>query len=87
MLNYINKKMSSFYPKDYKRIILNDCLVKKNRRILICSLCTKIVNCDHNKKYYLCTSADNWANIKKKYKSKFFGNYRLKIYLKNTIHN
>jgi len=38
--------------------------------------------CHKHNNQYTCTSAQNWYNIKKKYKYKVLGNYRLRLYIK-----
>jgi len=69
-------------PKKKKQnVILDGVLFKRDSRVTICVKCGKILCHKHNHPY-VCTSAGNWYNIKKKYKYKVFGKYRLKLYIK-----
>lgn len=62
-------------------VILDGCSLKKDSRVTICIKCGKLLCHKHNHQY-MCTSAQNWYNIKKKYKYKVLGNYRLKLYIR-----
>lgn len=62
-------------------VIIDGVFLKKDSRVNICVECGKISCYKHNHQH-ICTSAGNWYNIKKKYKYKVLGNYRLKLYIK-----
>ena len=62
-------------------VIIDGVLFKKDSKVTICVECGKIL-CYKHIGDYVCTSAGNWYNIKKKYKYKVLGKYRLKLYIK-----
>lgn len=66
---------------DNTKIMIDGFLVRKTDRISICTSCVKVSGCEC-KANYLCTSAENWVKIKKKYKYKIFGKYRFNIYIR-----
>ena len=54
-----------------------------SKRIDICCECFRdYSNCPHSSCRYISTSKSNWERLKKKYKYKLFGGYRLKRYIK-----
>ena len=62
-------------------VTLDGVSFKRDSRVNICAKCGKLLCYKHNHRY-ICTSAGNWYNIKKEYKYKVLGKYRLKLYIK-----
>lgn len=54
--------------------------MSRHTRVTICATCAKTTGCKHH--HYLCTSAGNWVDTKKKYKWKIMGRYRLTLWLR-----
>ncbi len=79
--NIFKIKKAEKTQKKKERVILDGCSLKKDSRVTICIKCGKLLCHKHNHQY-MCTSAQNWYNIKKKYKYKVLGNYRLKLYIR-----
>lgn len=79
--NIFKIKKTEKTQKKEETVILDGCSLKKDSRVTICIKCGKLLCHTHNHQY-MCTSAQNWYNIKKKYKYKFLGNYRLKLYIR-----
>lgn len=80
--NMFRIKVETLQKKSkHTNVIIDGVLFKKYSRVNICVECGKIL-CYKNNHHYVCTSAGNWYNIKKKYKYKVLGNFRLKLYIK-----
>lgn len=71
-----SKKTLKKKSKKNTTVIIDGVFFKKDSRVNICVECGKISCYKHNHQH-LCTSAGNWYDIKKKYKYKVLGNYRL----------
>lgn len=57
-----------------------------SKRINICCKCAReYYKCSHWKCRYICTSENNWYILKKKYRYKIFGRYRMKRYIQKQI--
>ena len=57
-----------------------------SKRIDICCECFRDYSkCPHSNCIYISTSKSNWERLKKKYKYKFLGGYRLKRYIKSQF--
>ena len=68
------------------KIIIDDFYVKKKSHVNICVICAKTSGCDCQS-YHLCTSAEYWFEIKKKYSNKIMGKYRLILYIRKINSN
>ena len=77
----IKRDKSTQKKKETQKVILEGLSLKKNSKVSICVKCGKLL-CNKHNHQYMCTSAENWYNIKKKYKYKVLGNYRLKLYIR-----
>lgn len=74
------KKMNIFSHQtkidDVKtKVTIDGFVIERHKRVTVCGHCAKTTGCYHN--IQLCTSAGNWSRIKKKYKWKIMGRYRL----------
>lgn len=66
--------------KDSKtKVIIDGFAIDRYKRVTICGQCAKTTGCRHNR--HLCTSAGHWSDIKKKYKWKIMGRYRLTMWV------
>lgn len=72
-------------------VIVDGFAINRSRRISICSYCAKSSGCSKkcNEKHcrYIATSAGHWVYIKRKYKYKVMGGYRLKMYIRKCDEN
>ncbi len=71
----------------YSNVIIDGFTISTNKRVTVCVICAKTICFNSNHKKYLCTQAGWWVEIKKKYNRKFFGNYRLILWIRKQNAN
>lgn len=75
-----NRKKRDKYDKT--SVKLDGFVMKRNSRVCICSVCARM-QCVHRK--YLHIMAGDFVDLKKKYRYKIMGRYRMALYIRKTM--
>lgn len=74
-------KKSSSGNDEKTKVMIDGFAIYRNRRVTICSLCARTKGCSCDRSRSVCTSAGYWVELKKKYRWKIMGRYRLSLYI------
>jgi hypothetical protein len=74
------KYVSEYHNKT--KVTIDGFAMARNNRVNICVRCAKTSGCNHRNRKRICTSAGHWSDIKKKYKWKIMGRYRLTLWVR-----